>query len=35
MWGDRAAEAARIHIVRDCGEVPPKNDLSQIWVRGS
>jgi DNA-binding GntR family transcriptional regulator len=35
MWGDRAAEAARIHIIRDCGEVPPKDDLSKLWVRGS
>ena len=31
MWGDRAARAAEIHIIRDCeGKVPTENEV-QMW----
>ena len=37
MWGDRAALAAEIHILKDCGVVPSEQDtyfLGSGSVRG-
>ena len=30
MWGDRAAQAAEIHIRRDCGVVPSQQDAQMV-----
>jgi hypothetical protein len=30
MWGDRAARAAEIHIMRDCGGVVPSQKDAQM-----
>jgi hypothetical protein len=30
MWGDRAARAAEIHIMRDCGGVVPSEKEAQM-----
>jgi len=31
MWGDRAAEAAEIHIARDCGSVLTPEEWRDHW----
>ena len=30
MWGDRAARAAEIHIMRDCGGIVPEESEAQM-----
>jgi hypothetical protein len=34
MWGDRAARAAKIHIIRDCGVVPSEKDAQMVSMFG-
>ncbi len=34
MWGDRAARAAEIHIMRDCGVVPSERDAQMVSMFG-
>jgi hypothetical protein len=35
MWGDRAAHAAEIHIMRDCdGVVPSEKDAQMVSMCG-
>lgn len=34
MWGDRAARAAEIHIVRDCGKVPSASHAQLLSLFG-
>lgn len=34
MWGDRAARAAEIHIMRDCGVVPSEKDAQMVGMFG-
>jgi len=30
-WGDKAAQAAEIHIKADCGHVVPTKEQAQMW----
>ena len=30
MWGDKAARAAEIHIIKDCGKIPTAKE-AQVW----
>lgn len=34
-WGDRAARAAEIHIVRDCGMVPTEEQAQRVAMFGA
>ncbi len=35
MWGDRAARAAEIHILRDCGTVPTEAEAQMVALFGA
>ena len=35
MWGDRAARAAEIHIIKDCGVVPSEQDAQMVAMFGA
>jgi hypothetical protein len=30
LWGDGAAEAAKLHIIADCGKVPTEKE-AKLW----
>ena len=30
-WGDKAARAAEIHILKDCGKIPANSKEAQMW----
>ncbi len=32
LWGDRAAQAAEIHILKDCGVVPSEQDVKMATL---
>jgi len=35
MWGDRAARAAEIHILRDCGMIPTEAQAQMVGLFGA